>query len=98
MYILNKVPFSCDYIIAFKQDEKLFYRLKGFASNDFVQFFKKKYKKKDRTKFLNQFWVKELDLACLFDSHFANIKPGRFSSCMQSCKGRDKKFVQIRND
>ncbi len=98
MYIQNKVPFSCDYIIACKQDEKLYYRLKGFVSNDFLQFFKKSYKQKDRAVFLNKFWVKELDLACLFNSHFVNRKLGSASSCMQSCNDRDKKFVQIKND
>ena len=98
LYEQNRVPFSCDYIIACKLNEKKFYRLKGFASNDFLQLFTNLYRKKDRASFLNQFWIDELDLACLFDNYFIKRKSGDVSSCLQSCNDRDRKFVQIKND
>jgi len=98
LYEQNRVPLSCDYIIACKLNEKVFYRLKGFVSNDFLQLFKKSYKKKGRASFLNQFWIDELDLACLFDYYFIKRKSGKGLSCLQSCKDRDREFVEIRND
>jgi len=61
IYEKNRVPFSCDYIIACKLNGKKYYRLKGFTSNDFLQLFTMSYKKNDRASFLNQFWIDELD-------------------------------------
>ncbi|HMO63585.1 MAG TPA: hypothetical protein PKC30_16955 [Saprospiraceae bacterium] len=98
LYEKNRVPFSCDYIIACKLKGKKYYRLKGFASNDFLQLFTVSYKKNDRAFFLNRFWIDELDLACLFDSYFMKRKSTVATSCLQSCSDRDRKFVQIKND
>lgn len=98
LYEKNKVPFSCNYIIACKLKGKKFYRLKGFSSNDFLQLFARPYKKHDRASFLNRFWVDELDLTCLFDNYFLKGKSEAIPDCLQSCKDRDRKFVQIKND
>jgi len=98
IYEKNRVPFSCDYIIACKLNGKKYYRLKGFTSNDFLQLFTMSYKKNDRASFLNQFWIDELDLACLFDNFFMRKKSGGTPNCLQSCNDRDRKFVQIKND
>jgi hypothetical protein len=97
-YKKNRVPFSCDYVIACKLKEKKFYRMKGFSSNDFLQIFTRTYKKNDRALFLKQFWVNELDLACLFDNCFLNVKSKVIPDCLQSCNDRDRKFVLINND
>lgn len=98
LYEKNRVPLSCDYIIACKLKEKKFYRLKGFAANDFLKLFAKSYKKNDKVSFLNQFWVNELDLACLFDNYFLKRKSESTLDCLQSCNDRDRKFVQIKTD
>jgi|688.fasta_scaffold259439_2 hypothetical protein len=98
LYKKNRVPFSCDYVIACKLKGKKFYRLKGFSSNDFLQIFARSYKKNDRASFLKQFWVNELDLACLFDNYFLKVKSEVIPDCLQSCDDRDRKFVQIKND
>ena len=96
LYINNKVPFSCDYIIATNLNEKKFYRLKGFDDNDFLKLFEdSSCKKKNRAFFLNNFYVNELDLECLFDYHFKRKKGETKPICLISCIERDKKFVKI---
>ena len=98
LYIQNKVPFSCDYIMACKWKENRFYRLKGFASNDFVLLFNKKYTSKDKQLFLNHFWINELDMSCLFDNFFGKQKGNNQSPCVQSCSLSDPKFLKVRTD
>jgi hypothetical protein len=97
VYQKNKVPFSCDYILGCKLHDKQFFRLKGFVANDFKLIFKKKYKQKEKEIFLNMFWINELDLSCLFDSFFLNMKSKQIYPCTQSCSERDKKFVKVRS-
>ena len=96
-YVENKVPFSCDYIVACKLDGKKFFRLKGFEINDFNLLINEKYTPKQRLAFLNKFWVSELDMACLFDSFFGKKKTNN-KNCMQSCIERDRQFIKIQAD
>lgn len=98
LYIQNKVPFSCDYIIAYKWNDNRFYRLKGFTSNDFVFLFNKKYKFKDKLLFMNSFWINELDISCLFDNFFGKQRGNNKSACVQSCSLSDPKFLKVRTD
>ena len=98
LYIQNKVPFSCDYIISYKWKENKFYRLKGFIQNDFILFFNKKYTAKNRQSFLNQFWIDELDMSCLFDSFFGRQKGNDKMPCIQPCSISDPKFLKVRTD
>lgn len=97
LYVKNRVPFSCDYIIACKVNEKKYYRVKGFASNDFILLFPASFRKRDRASFLNQFWVQELDMACLFDALSRRRKASGVPECLQSCSDRDRKFVKLGN-
>jgi hypothetical protein len=98
LYIQNKVPFSCDYIIGYKWNEKRFYRLKGFVLNDFTHIFNKRYKPKDKSVFLSHFWVNELDFDCLFDFYWGKGKKNNKSPCIQSCSVSDPKFLKVRTD
>lgn len=95
MYVENKVPFSCDYIIACKLNGKKFFRLKGFAINDFHLLLNEKYTAKQKNIFLNRFWVSELDMACLFDNIFDKKKSSTNKNCMQSCVEKDSRFIKI---
>lgn len=97
-YIQNKVPFSCDYIMAYKWKENRFYRLKGFTSNDFILLFNEKYRSKDKLTFLNRFWINDLDISCLFDSFFGKQKGNDKLACVQSCSLSDPKFLKVRTD
>jgi len=98
LYIKNTVPFSCDYILGYNWSKNKFYRLKGFLSNDFTLIFKKKFATKDKVFFLNQFWIDQLDMACLFDSFFGKQKGNGSSPCIQACSLGDPKILKVRND
>ena len=38
-FILNEVPYQCDFIIAYVKNEDRFFKLKGFRYNEFAEFF-----------------------------------------------------------
>jgi len=93
-YVKNRVPFSCDYIIAFDLKDKEFFRVKGFEGNDFVGLVGKKYKPKTKESFIRDHSVEELDIECLFEALIIGNKKENYP-CLRSCKERDKRFSKI---
>ncbi len=93
-YVKNRVPFSCDYVIAIDLNNNDFFRLKGFERNDFIRLVGKSYKPKKKDDFIGSHFIEEVDIGCLFEALIVN-KKGDYP-CIMSCKERDKKFSKIK--
>jgi hypothetical protein len=96
LFINNKVPLSCDFIIGLNKATKKFYRLKGFEKNDFDLLFND-CSIESKESLINLFKVEELDLACLFDYYFLKQKDC-YNKCIRSCRERDNNFIKLRHN
>jgi len=85
----NRIPFNCDYILAFNKINSRFYKLKGFKENEFISLWEKPPRKKDKERILKDCWISELDIECLFDAHFSRKKDLSNFECLRSCQERD---------
>lgn len=94
-YIKNRVPFSCDYVIAVDLKDNDFFRIKGFEKNDFAALVGRKYKPKEKEDFIRSHSLEEVDLECLFEALIIGNGKGD-CPCMKSCKERDKQFSKIK--
>ncbi len=93
-YVKNRVPFSCDYIIACDVKKKGFFKVKGFMGNDFSGLIDRKYKPNEKEDFMSNYAVEELDIECLFEALILGKKKEEYP-CLKSCKVRDKQFSKI---
>ena len=93
-FINNKVPMSCDFIIAFNKLTKRFYRLKGFEKNDFKLFFND-CNIQSKKSMVNFYEIEELNLTCLFNYYFLN-KKNCYIECIRSCTERDDSILKLR--
>jgi hypothetical protein len=97
----NEIFFTCDYILAYVPSTRLFYRLKGFRKNDFVDligFLKNEYPYLNLNDLkenieLGIALVEDLDLNCLNEYYFIdnkNEKRNKSYPCLKSCEERDR--------
>lgn len=96
LYINNKIPLSCDFIIGLNKKTKKFYRLKGFEKNDFRLLFGDS-NIESKESLISFFDVTELDLICLYDDYFLENK-NSYNKCVRSCKERDDGFIKLRHN
>lgn len=82
---------NCDeYLVAVSKNGKTIYRLKGFSDNDFLSFYNNlvylKYKKIKSSKSMHKnYYVKGLDLECLYQSQISRKKNLNTSKCLAPC-------------